>query len=194
MLLNFQTFGGFPFPDTMLLWPCFLIVVYSALFSPHYLSLLLLGLQWQACDTSGYSLPGYRARRLSLSPPLFSLAWMISKGCPSVSHKSESLCPTWSPFSTTPTPMLSQPLGPGCLAFMLLDSMSPPLFPFLQPTCFLPCSLPWLTISFTWMTIMQNLIKSLFSLGLYWKSRFFFSLKAVGNSVSLFTVTTQNRP
>ena len=124
------------------------ILFHHCLFSPfsaHYLSPLLLGL-WQASQLD-IDLPGYRALRLSLSPPLFSLAWMISKGCPSVSHKSESLCPTWSPFSPPPTPILSQPLGPGCLAFVLLDSMSPPFSPFLQPTCFLPCPLPWLTIS-----------------------------------------------
>ena len=139
------------------------------------------------------ALPGYRALR-SLSPPLFSLAWMISKGCPSVSHKSESLCPTWSPFSTTP--MLSQPLGPGCLAFVLSDSMSPPFFPFLQPTCFLPCSLSWLTSSLFHLNDHNaEFNKSLFfPWSVLRKQKNFFFLKAVGNSVSLFTVTTQNKP
>ena len=122
MLFNFQTFGGFPFPDAVLLWLYFFIIVYSALFLLITSPLSCWGYSDRHVTPLDIDLPGYRALRLSLSPPPFSLAWMISKGCPSVSHKSESLCPTWSPFSTPPHPHTFSTPGPwmsGLRAFRL---------------------------------------------------------------------------
>ena len=79
MLFNFQTFGDFL--DALLLYLCFSSLFIQPFFCPLPLSPLLLGLQWQTCETSGYCCTGLWG--CPILPSLFSLAWMISKGHPS---------------------------------------------------------------------------------------------------------------